>query len=68
MRPSLTGSAVDIAVGYCFGSPLRSEVQARGGDFDSVVGAIASEIESRLGAQAVTGRMQAHVVTGTSTS
>jgi len=61
-------SPVDIAVGYCFGTPLRSEIEARGGDFDSVVGAIASEIESRLGAEAVTGRMQAHVVTGTSNS
>jgi len=61
-------SAADIAVGYCFGTPLRSGVEARGGDFDTVVGAIAAEIESRLGAAAVTGRMEAHVVIGTSTS
>jgi hypothetical protein len=55
-------SAVDIAVGYCFGTPLRSEIEARGGDFDSVVGAIASEIEGHLGGGTVTGRMQAYVV------
>lgn len=61
-------SAADIAVGYCFGTPLRSEIEARGGDFEAVVGAIASEIDTRLGASVVTGRMQAHVVTGTSPS
>lgn len=56
----------EIAAGYCFGTPLRSEIDARGGDFDSAVGAIGAEIEARLGTGAVTGRMQAYVVTGSS--
>jgi ubiquinone/menaquinone biosynthesis C-methylase UbiE len=65
---SSPASATDIAAGYCYGTPLRSEIEARGGDFDAVVGAIATEIETHFGAGAVTGRMQAHVVTGASTS
>lgn len=61
-------SPSDIAAGYCYGTPLRFEIEARGGDFDIVVGAIASEIEARLGAAPVTGRMHAYVVTGSSSS
>lgn len=56
-------SPADVAAGYCFGTPLRSEIAARGGDFDAVLGATTSEIEARLGTTPVTGRMQAHVVT-----
>jgi len=59
-------SAADVAAGYCFGTPLRFEIEARGGDLDAVVGAIASEIETRVGVDPVTGRMLAHVVTATS--
>lgn len=59
-------SAADVAAGYCFGTPLRLEIEARGGDLDAVVGAIASEIETRVGVDPVTGRMLAHVVTATS--
>jgi ubiquinone/menaquinone biosynthesis C-methylase UbiE len=60
-------SAADVAAGYCFGTPLRFEIEARRGDLDAVVGGIASEIETRVGARRpLTGRMQAHVVTATS--
>ena len=57
------GSAADIAAGYCLGTPLRAEIEARGGDFEAVVDEVAAEIERRLGTTAPTGRMQAHVVT-----
>ena len=60
--------AADVAAGYCFGTPLRFEIEAREGDLDTVVGAIASEIQNRVGADPVTGRMQAYVVTATSPS
>ena len=59
-------SAAEIAAGYCLGTPLRYEIEARGGDFDTVVDAIRTEIEARLGTAAVTGRMQAYVLTGSS--
>lgn len=55
-------SPADIAAGYCFGTPLRFEIEARGGDLDTAVGAVAAEIEARFSTTAVTGRMHAHVV------
>ena len=45
---------------------VQGVIEARGGDLDAVVGAIASEIETRVGVDPVTGRMLAHVVTATS--
>jgi SAM-dependent methyltransferase len=59
------GSAMDVAAGYCFGTPLRGEIESRGGDFDTVVAAIALELKERLGPDELTARMSAHVVTGT---
>ena len=56
----------EIAVGYCFGTPLRPEIEAAGGDLDAVAGAVAAEIAARLGTTPVTGRMQAYVVNGNS--
>jgi len=58
----------DIAAGYCLGTPLRSEIEARGVDVDAVVAAIAEEIEARLGPAPVTGRMQAYIVIASSAS
>jgi hypothetical protein len=54
-------SAADLAAGYCAGTPLRAEIEARG-DLDTVTAVIAEEMEARLGAGAVTGRMTAHVI------
>ena len=58
-------SASDIAAGYCFGTPVLAEVEARGGDPARVVEAIAAELTARLGPEPITGRMQAHVVRAT---
>jgi SAM-dependent methyltransferase len=61
---TLTGhaaSAADLALGYCTGTPLRPAIEARG-DLASTVASVAREMEERLGAGAVTGRMTAHVI------
>ena len=54
-------SAADIATGFCTGTPLRPAIEARA-DLTATVGIVAREMESRLGAGEVTGRMTAHVV------
>ena len=56
-------SAAEIAAGYCLGTPLRPEIEARAGKLDAVTDAVASEIASRLNAMQRPGRMRAHVVT-----
>jgi SAM-dependent methyltransferase len=56
-----TESATDIARGYCFGSPLRAEIEARG-DLTSTTEAVTKVLEARFGTGPITGRMTAHVV------
>ncbi|HEU5448995.1 MAG TPA: class I SAM-dependent methyltransferase [Acidimicrobiia bacterium] len=55
-------SAVDLATGYCTGTPLRAQIEARGGDPAAAIVVVAEELERRLGAGPVAGRMTAHVV------
>lgn len=55
-------SSVDLATGYCTGSPLRAQIEARGGDAAATIVFVAEELERRLGAGPVAGRMAAHVV------
>jgi SAM-dependent methyltransferase len=55
------GSVADVARGFCTGTPLRAEIQARG-DLGAATARIAQEMESMLGAGPVVGRMTAHVV------
>jgi SAM-dependent methyltransferase len=54
-------SAADIARGFCTGTPVRAEIEARG-DLDETVAIVAREIEARLGSGPVTASMRAHVV------
>ena len=54
-------SAVSLAAGYCAGTPLRAEIEARG-DLEAATAIVAEEMERRLGAGVVAGRMCAHVV------
>lgn len=54
-------SAADVAAGYCMGTPLRAEIEARG-DLKAVTTAVANEMTARLGAGPVTGTMTAHIV------
>ena len=57
-------SAADLAVGYCTGTPLRPAIEARG-DLATTTAVVAREMETRLGAGAVTGKMTAHVIEAT---
>jgi SAM-dependent methyltransferase len=51
------------ALAYCQGTPLRSEIEARGGKLQEATAAAAAEIARRFGSGAVDGKIQAHVVT-----
>ena len=54
-------SAADLAHGYCTGTPLRAEIEARG-DLEALTVAVAVEMEALLGTGSVTGQMTAHVI------
>lgn len=54
-------SASDLARGYCRGTPLRPEVEARG-DLEATTLAVATALERRFGSGSVVGRMSALVV------
>ncbi len=55
-------SAADVAVGFCTGSPLRGQLEARG-SLAELTGRIAAATTDVLGPGPVEGSMQAHVVT-----
>lgn len=54
-------SAVDIATGFCTGTPNRPAIEARG-DLAAATAIIAQVMVDRLGPGEVTGRMTAHVI------
>ncbi|HTK63414.1 MAG TPA: methyltransferase domain-containing protein [Pseudonocardia sp.] len=56
-----TADAADVALGFCTGTPVRAEIEARG-DLDATTALIKSEMRARLGDGPVTGTMSAHVV------
>jgi SAM-dependent methyltransferase len=53
-------TAADLARGYCRGTPLRPEIEARG-DLEATTSALATALELRFGAGMVVGRMAALV-------
>jgi SAM-dependent methyltransferase len=53
-------SVAALATGYCAGTPVRAEIEARG-DLGATIRIVAEEMDARLGTGAVTGRMTAHV-------
>jgi SAM-dependent methyltransferase len=55
------GSAADIAVGYCTGTPLRAQIAARG-DVAETAAATAAELTRRLGPDPISAPMSAFVV------
>lgn len=55
------GSAADIAVGFCAGSPLRAGIESRG-DLAAATAVVAEEMTAQLGPGPVTATMTAHVV------
>jgi SAM-dependent methyltransferase len=56
-------SARDPAIGFCQGSPLRSEIEARDKSrLDEATDAAAAAVAKRLGPGPIDGKLQAHVI------
>lgn len=56
-------SSRDVAIAYCQGTPLRSEIETRGASrLGEATDAAAEAIASRFGKGAVDGKIQAHVI------
>jgi len=56
-------SAAALAAGFCQGTPLRNEIEARRpGALAAVTEAVATKIAARLGVGAIAGGMQAYVI------
>jgi SAM-dependent methyltransferase len=56
-----TADAADVALGFCTGTPVRAEIEARG-DLAATTALIESGMRARLGDGPVTGAMTAYVV------
>ena len=54
-------SAADVATGFCTGTPLRAEIEARG-DLAPTTRAVGSAMTARLGEGPVSAPMRAHVL------
>jgi SAM-dependent methyltransferase len=60
---SRAAQALDPAIGYCQGSPMRAELEAKGPSaLTQATDAAAAALAQRFGAQSLDGRIQAHVV------
>src|SRR5262249_52168100 len=56
----------DPAIGFCQGSPLRAEIEARdAGRLAEATEAAAEAVAARFGPGPVEGKLQAHVITAT---
>jgi hypothetical protein len=56
-------SPLDPAIAYCQGTPLRNEIEMRRtADLAEATGVCADAIAGRFGAQAVDGKIQAHII------
>jgi SAM-dependent methyltransferase len=56
-------SAMELAMGFCQGSPLRNEIEARSpGNLSEITDTVAAAIADRLGHGPITGPMQAHII------
>ncbi len=63
-RRSVAPSCRDPAIGYCQGTPLRNEIEARDANrLVEATEAAASKISARFGNGPVDGMIQAHVIT-----
>jgi ubiquinone/menaquinone biosynthesis C-methylase UbiE len=61
---SRAASPRDVAIAYCHGTPLRSEIEARNPvGLAAATDAATAAIAARFGAGPVDGRVQAHIVT-----
>jgi len=55
-------TALDAAIAYCQGTPLRGEIESRGG-LDDATKAAAAALTKRFGQVPIEGRIRAHVIT-----
>jgi len=63
-RQSVAPSARDLAIGFCQGSPLRSEIEERDPNrLDDATDAVTKALLSRFGAGPISGKMRAHLIT-----
>jgi SAM-dependent methyltransferase len=63
-RQSAAPSARDLAIGFCQGSPLRSEIEARGPNrLEEATDAASKALLSRFGDGPIAGKMRAHLIT-----
>jgi ubiquinone/menaquinone biosynthesis C-methylase UbiE len=60
---SIAPTALDAAIAYCQGTPLRSEIEGRGGSLEEATRVCARALEERFGHSRVDAKIQAHVVT-----
>jgi SAM-dependent methyltransferase len=61
--PYAAASARDAAIGYCLGTPLRYEIEARAvGESERAVEAVAAALKRRFGAGPIEASMRAHVI------
>lgn len=61
--PCVAASARDIAVGYCLGTPLRSQIEARGpGEAEQVIRTAVAALEKRFGPGPIEAGMRAHII------
>jgi SAM-dependent methyltransferase len=61
--PFAAASARDVAVGYCLGTPLRLEIEARAPEGTGrVIAAVATELEKRFGTGPIEASMRAHLI------
>ncbi len=64
-RRSLAPDAPTAARSFVEGTPLRGEIESRGGSLAATTAAVAAEFTARFGDGAIEGSMQANVVTAT---
>ena len=65
-RHSVSPNARSVAVGYCQGTPMRNEIEARdSGRLAEATDAATAAIAMRFGSGRVTGKVKAHVITAT---
>ena len=63
-KKSIASSALDPAIAYCQGTPLRNEIEARGVDrLQEATDKAAEALRQRFGAGPVEGRVRAFVIT-----
>jgi ubiquinone/menaquinone biosynthesis C-methylase UbiE len=60
---SRAASPCEPALAFCQGTPMRNEIEARGGSLDAATDAAAALLAKRFGNGPIEGRIRAHVIT-----